>query len=93
MILIVELCICAAWKDTTGYIWRGHRHDKCYKAMAECDPPRIPSREPDAQGFVTSANRFVDRHEGADLMRTARHISADTGQLFTSGTLFSEDLY
>ncbi len=22
----MEICICAAIKDTTGYIWRGHRH-------------------------------------------------------------------
>jgi hypothetical protein len=53
----------------------------------------IPERGLNTQGFVTSRNRFVGRQEGARLMRAVGHVSAMTGESFTSDTLFSEDLY
>lgn len=91
MILIPERCICAAWKTVDGNIYRGHRHSHCIAAIL--DAKKTPSAKPYDQGFMTSANRFVMRSEGAKLEREARTISVWTGQLFESDILFSEDLY
>ena len=30
-----EICICAAVIDSTGYIWRGHRHADCIGLIIE----------------------------------------------------------
>jgi hypothetical protein len=84
-----EICICAAVKDTTGYIWRGHRHGDCM--IASINAHRKPAGE---QGFMTSKNRFVSREEGRILQDKAGIPSAaiDDGG-YRGNTLFSEDLY
>lgn len=87
-----EICICAAIRLTDGRIIRGHRHDDCLHTLKKWRDVG-QKVEMETQGFVTSANRFVDRTEGARLMREAKHISAYSGQLFKSDYLFSEDLY
>ena len=90
-----EVCICAATKLDDGRIIRGHRHDDCIRTafkwkQAGQEIGRITQEQ---QGFMTSRNRFVDREEGARLMREARHVSAINGEVFTGHLLFSEDLY
>jgi len=85
-----EVCICAAWQTEEGIVFRGHRHSDCRQAAmtAFCRP----LRGPEAQGFITSRNRFVDRKEGLRLQ-----IAADIGSHAPGGyrgeDLFSEDLY
>ena len=87
-----EICICAAVKDNTGYIWRGHRHGDCFVSML--NGKRKPENSIDAQGFMTSNNRFVTREEGRKLQDEAGIESAviDDGG-YRGNTLFSEDLY
>lgn len=85
-----EICICAAVKATNGYVMRGHRHANCIRAIVEAG--LRPSRSPDAQGFITSKNRFVTREQGRKLQDAAGIPSADRGG-YMPGTLFSEDLY
>ena len=87
-----EICICAAVKDSTGYIWRGHRHGDCFGSMF--DAKRKPGNSADDQGFMTSKNRFVTRTEGRKLQDAAGIESAavDDGG-YRGNTLFSEDLY
>jgi hypothetical protein len=91
MILIPEQCICAAVKFADGRIVRGHRHDACFITASGWTP--TPDTHGHVQGFMTSANRFVDRSEGARLERSARRVSAWTLQPFDADILFSEDLY
>lgn len=81
-----EICICAAWKTTDGTIIRGHRHCSCLWQMQ--DMGLKPDEGLDAEGFITSYNRFVDRVEGLRLQKAA-------GQKFhkEARILFSEDLY
>jgi len=84
-----EICICAAVKDETGYIWRGHRHGDCM--VSALNAHRKPTGE---QGFMTSKNRFVNREEGRKLQDAAGIESAavdDGGYRYK--ILFSEDLY
>ena len=45
-----EICICAAIKDTTGYIWRGHRHANCI-ALAIESGREIPLSMKDAMAI------------------------------------------
>ncbi len=87
--LLKETCICAAVKDSTGYIWRGHRHGDCM--VAALNAHRQPTGE---QGFMTSENRFVGREEGRRLQDAAGIESAAAdGDGYRGNTLFSEDLY
>jgi hypothetical protein len=85
-----EVCICAAWKTEEQIVFRGHRHSDARNAAiaAFCRP----LRGPEAQGFITSHNRFVDRKEGLQLQ-----LAADIGSYNPSGyrgdQLYSEDLY
>ncbi len=51
------------------------------------------SHEKDAQGFITSRNRFVTREEGRVLQDAARIPSMDLPEGYKGSTLFSEDLY
>lgn len=76
-----------------GYVVRGHRHDGAIHTASRM--PRY-SREDvynAEQGFVTSLGRFVDRTEGARLMREAEWHVPQTGLFFIGDMLFSEDLY
>jgi hypothetical protein len=85
-----EICICAAVKTTTGKIIRGHRHGDCIKAIVARGLK--PSRSANAQGFVTSKNRFVSRRMGRRLQDMAG-IKSASPEGYMPGTLFSEDLY
>lgn len=87
-----EICICAAIKDTIGYIWRGHRHADCISSAMEAGRSTPMEKESEWQGFVTSKNRFVNRYEGYKLQITAGIKSADRGG-YRGERLFSEDLY
>ncbi len=85
-----EICICAAVKTTSGEIIRGHRHADCIRAMQSM--METPSKSPDAQGFITSNNRFVTREEGRELQEIAG-IESASPEGYMGNTLFSEDLY
>lgn len=85
-----EICICAAVKTECGRIFRGHRHGDCFYAIQR-RKLKI-AKQPKAQGFITSKNRYVDREEGARLQIEAGIKSAWTGKP-VKGLLFSEDLY
>jgi len=82
-----EICICAAVKDNTGYIWRGHRHADCIFLI---DQQNRHFKNTD-QGFITSENRFVTREEGYQLQITAGIPSFSGG--YRGERLYSEDLY
>ena len=86
-----EICICAAIKCNDGYIVRGHRHHDCM-AIASLMDKDCDMRD-HQQGFVTSANRFIDRWEGYKLQVAANIPSASRDGYRANGRLFSEDLY
>ena len=71
----------AAIKDQNGVVYVGHRHHKIFPLM-----PEELIRD-SVQGFVTNADRFVTREEGAAIAYTAGQIPEP------KKTLFSEDLY
>jgi hypothetical protein len=87
-----EIIICAAVKDDTGGVWPGKRHDDCFSSIHRHLKQRMMAKE--AQGFITSRNRFVDRVE-------ARKIFIESGAkpfrgeftLSEASGLASEDLY
>lgn len=85
-----EICICAAVKTECGQIIRGHRHADCFNYIFYGEMDRL--KEKDAQGFITSRNRFVNRLEGRKLQDEAGIKSADK-EGYQGNTLFSEDLY
>jgi hypothetical protein len=85
-----EICICAAVKTDQGEVYRGHRHADCIKAIL--DRQKKIGRYAEAQGFITSLNRFVTREEGRILQNNAGIKSADQ-EGYKGNTLFSEDLY
>lgn len=85
-----EICICAAVKTDQGEIYRGHRHGDCFFAITR--RKKKIAKTPEAQGFITSKNRFVNRKEGAELQNKAGIKSVWTkGKIVKM--LFSEDLY
>lgn len=85
---VKEICICAAIRDNTGYIWRGHRHADAIELVELAGRTFRVSSD---QGFVTSKNRFVNREEGYQLQIAAGIPSASGG--YRGKRLFSEDLY
>jgi len=85
-----EICICAAVKGENGLIARGHRHADCIQALHTRKIPTVKER--DAQGFITSKNRYVTREEGRKL-QDAAGIKSAYKRGYMAGTLFSEDLY
>src|SRR3990167_3170709 len=64
-----ETCICAAVRTTKGQVIRGHRHGDCLAAIRSRH--MAMDKVKDAQGFITSMNRFVDRKEGLELQKSA----------------------
>lgn len=54
-----------------------------------------PRRGTAYQGFITSTNRFVDRHEACEIFKRAGQKSEATFQVLSDSVtvLFSEDLY
>ena len=85
-----EICICAAVITAEGLMFRGHRHSDAMHAaqQAFCRPLRTEN----AQGFITSRGRFVDRQEGRQLQEAA-DIGSKAPSGYRSNLLFSEDLY
>jgi hypothetical protein len=86
-----EICICAAVIATDGTIIRGHRHRDCLEGIIRRG--LRPSLEWNAQGFITSLNRFVDRREGYSLQKKAGIKSANPEGYNSAGWLYSEDLF
>lgn len=86
-----EIIICAAVKALCGKVFRGHRHSDAIHALtvARCKT----AFKPELQGFITSRNRFVGRHEAADIQKYAKIPSANPDGYDLSGDLYSEDLY
>jgi hypothetical protein len=85
-----EICICAAVKTTQGYVVRGHRHADCIRSIRAMGLK--PSLSPEAQGFITSKNKYVTREQGRKLQDAAGIASADKNG-YMPRTLYSEDLY
>ncbi len=85
-----EICICAAWQTEEGITFRGHRHSDARNAALAgfCRP----LREQQAQGFITSLNRFVGREEGLRL-QLASGIGSRNPSGYRGDQLYSEDLY
>lgn len=86
-----EICICAAVKATDGTVVRGHRHGFCMQAIIYMG--KQVDRRSEAQGFITSRNRYVTREDGRKLQDAAGIPSADLPDGYKGDTLFSEDLY
>jgi hypothetical protein len=87
-----EICICAALRFKDGSIIRGHRHGDAMRVA--WDQGKRPSTHghPD-QGFLTTRNRFVDRHEGQRLQLEGGIPSAAGDGGYRGSELYSEDLY
>ena len=85
-----EICICAAVLSEDGQIIRGHRHGDCFHTIIRMGLK--VDKKMEAQGFITSKNRFVSREEGRKLQDAAGIKSADP-EGYHGNTLFSEDLY
>lgn len=84
-----EIVICAAVVAADGRIFRGHRHNNCLDLMYQLKVKQRPDHE--AQGFITSRNRYVDRKEGLRIQKTAGIPSNEPGGY--TNELYSEDLY
>jgi len=82
--------ICAAVKTTKGLVIRGHRHADCILLIKRMGLK--PSHSPQAQGFITSQNKFVTRERGRIIQNRAGIPSASP-EGYMGTTLFSEDLY
>ena len=85
-----EICICAAVLTEDGLIIRGHRHRDCFHSIIR--KGKKISKDFNAQGFITSYNRYVNREEGFILHQKASIKSANP-EGYTPGLLFTEDLY
>lgn len=86
-----EICICAAVICSDGTIIRGHRHRDCFDTIIR--KGKKIGKFLDAQGFITSKNRFVNREQGYKLQIVAGIKSANPEGYNKAGWLFSEDLY
>jgi hypothetical protein len=86
-----EVCICSALRLDDGRIIRGHRHDDCVQTALKWREAGqdIGKVRQEAQGFVTSTNRFVDRSEAYALQVAAGLFKERNGVQI----LMSEDLY
>ena len=85
-----EICICAAVIAENGIIVRGQRHGDCLYALSRMKLKQ--KSDVNAQGFITSTGRYVNREEGRKLQDKAEITSADK-ERYRYDTLFSEDLY
>jgi len=84
----------------TGLVICGRRHHNCFATLTEAQawreevpPERRAPKTPRAiiQGFLTSADRFVDRAEAASIARAAGQVNRVL--VAESDELISEDLY
>jgi len=86
-----EICICAAVKSESGKIIKGQSHRDCRDGIIRRGEK--PLKKWEADGFVTSFNRFVDREEGYRLMQEVGWKSVNPQGYQLCKWLFSEDLY
>lgn len=84
-----EIVICAAVIANNGKIYRGHRHNNCLALIYELGLKQRPDN--DAQGFITSKNRYVTRKEGLAIQKAAGIPSNEPDGYVNE--LYSEDLY
>jgi hypothetical protein len=84
-----EIVICAAIKTKGGQIIRGDRHSDILALMGQ----KLIDRKESVQGFITSRNRFVNRHDAADIQKHAKIPSKNPEGYNLDGNLYSEDLY
>jgi len=85
-----EICICAAVVTTEGKVYPCRRHSDGIMAIRSNQETEAP--HPEAQGFLTSKNRFVSRIEAYKLQGEAGIPSASRDGYYPP-ELFSEDLY
>ena len=79
----METIICSALRTDHRAYYRGLRHADCYEAKAKAG-----DKDGCAEGFVTSANRFVTRCEAATIAYAAGQITDPSIK-----TLYSEDVW
>ena len=93
---MTERILCAAiWLDDghphahqptkTGLVYGGHNHAAIIQQLPYCYDRRRAK-----QGFLTSANRYVDRAEAYVIAMAAGQIPSNAGE---PCDLYSEDLY
>lgn len=70
-----------------GVVICGWRHSNCILTISAITGERDCDRGENIQGFLTNFNRFVDRHEGANIAFKAGQIQSEIERLH------SEDLY
>jgi hypothetical protein len=70
-----------------GMVFCGHRHHNCIYQMVAITGKYQHEIGREVQGFLTSKNRFVNRHEAAQIHKQ------NGGSLEYGTELFSEDLY
>lgn len=87
---IPEIVICAAVRANDGDVFRCHRHHDGLRALR--DRGLEPAPRAQAQGFITSRNRYVDRGEALRLQLAAGIASHDPNG-YRPPDLYSEDLY
>lgn len=80
----------------TGFVICGRRHNNCIAIFAQMvgfpyDENGRKLQQTERQGFITSTNRFVDRHEALKIARAAGQLITGDGN--ENLGLFSEDLY
>jgi hypothetical protein len=86
-----EFCICAAIKTDSGTIFPCRRHHQGLHLVHVTSSETITDGK-NAQGFLTSNNRFVGREEAYKL-QIAAGIESKSHDGYHGELLFSEDLY
>lgn len=78
----------------TGIVICGRRHNNCYSILAALKgiQAHVGKCGRDAQGFITSHDRYVGRKEGYKIARAAGQLLLDLGDGEDMG-LISENLY
>ena len=81
------ICKSQPYNISSGFVVSGRRHSDCYSTLTILGY-ELDTNYTDIQGFVTSDNLFVDRHE-------AFEIAVKSGQVEDRENKFliSEDLY
>ncbi len=89
-----ETVICSAIKYENKVV-RGHRHSDCVQTAHRMGITAGHTGKD--EGFITSKNRFVDRHEGYKIQRDADIPSflerTNSHEAYLHEELYSEDLY
>ena len=76
-----------------GFTIEGRRHSDCFMTMFILTKGnRFFLGKEETQGFITTKNRFVDRHEAWKIAKEANQIIENPNR-YWDGRLFSEDLY